>query len=280
MDQQSTSVGPGRIDPFNPIKFHQLEMGLDDTIGNSDMMPIWKMRSRHGHFHWDGLNTDLTEVVLSGAIGDGATNKSLPVEQLKKVEDYINDVHPPAYPFPRNIDVKLVARGNEIYQQLCADCHSSTGKRNGTVIPLAEIGTDRHRANMWVAAAVERYHGYSEGYDWDFRHFVDVEGYVAVPLDGLWLRAPFLHNGSVPTLEALFSKSADRPRSFYRGYDVYDVNHVGFVHDLKDPGAQRFGYLYKIDESGNSNVGHEGPEYGTELPDDDKRALIEYLKTL
>ena len=109
------------------------------------MMPIWKMRSRHGHFHWDGLNTDLTEVVLSGAIGDGATNKSLPVEQLKKVEDYINDVHPPAYPFPRNIDVKLVARGNEIYQQLCADCHSSTGKRNGTVIPLAEIGTDRHR---------------------------------------------------------------------------------------------------------------------------------------
>src|SRR5439155_13514290 len=68
--------GRGRIDPFNPVKFHQLKMdpAKDRSIGNSDMQPIWAMENRNNTpLHWDGLNTSLTEVVLSGAVGDGAT---------------------------------------------------------------------------------------------------------------------------------------------------------------------------------------------------------------
>src|SRR5262249_1830565 len=87
--------GRGRIDPFNPVKFHQLGMdpAKDSSIGNSDMEPLWNRAARHGHhLHWDGLNDSLTEVVLSGAIGDGATAKSLPKESLQRMQDWLEDL--------------------------------------------------------------------------------------------------------------------------------------------------------------------------------------------
>ena len=66
--------GRGRIDPFNPVKFTTLGLPVDGTIGNSDMVPLWNFQAHTQHvYHWDGLNTDLREVVLSSAIGDGAT---------------------------------------------------------------------------------------------------------------------------------------------------------------------------------------------------------------
>lgn len=269
--------GAGRIDPFNPVKFHQLELEPDETIGNSDMMPLWNMEQRTGSLHWDGLNTDLTEVVQTGAIGDGATNKSLPVERLAQIEAYLRTKQPPSYPFPDRIDSSLVAQGQPIFQQHCARCHAHGGERTGTVIPLDEIGTDPHRAAMWTDAAVESYSRYADGYPWDFTHFQNEEGYVAVPLDGLWLRAPYLHNGSVPSLEDLLLPPSARPRQFYRGSDIVDRQRVGFLHQITDPQARHDGYLYDVTARGNSNAGHT---YGTDLAPEQKRALIEYLKTL
>jgi hypothetical protein len=69
--------GPGRIDPFNPVKFGMLGMPVDGTIGNSDMQAIWGLGAREriradGAFHWDGLNNSVHEVVLSSALGDGS----------------------------------------------------------------------------------------------------------------------------------------------------------------------------------------------------------------
>jgi hypothetical protein len=62
---------------------------------------------------------------------------------------------------------------------------------------------------------------------------------------------------------------------FWRGYDVYDPGRVGFVST--GPDAERAGTLYDTSRQGNSNAGHL---YGTALSPQDKRALIEYLKTL
>jgi hypothetical protein len=101
------------------------------------------------------------------------------------------------------------------------------------------------------------------------------DGYLAVPLDGLWLRAPYLHNGSVPALTDLLNAPQSRPLRFWRGYDVYDPARVGFVSD--GPEAQRLGTAYDTTRPGNANTGHT---YGTDLPADSKRALLEYLKTL
>jgi hypothetical protein len=96
-----------------------------------------------------------------------------------------------------------------------------------------------------------------------------------VLLDGCWLRAPYLHNGSVPTLADLLKPPGERPNHFYRGYDIYDPVQVGFksAEEASAAGAT----LFVTGLPGNSNAGHE---WGTDLPAPIKRALIEYLKTL
>ena len=94
-----------------------------------------------------------------------------------------------------------------------------------------------------------------------------------MPLDGLWLRAPYLHNGSVPTLRALLWPET-RPQTFYRAYDVYDWENVGFVSS--GPDAAREGVPFSTRERGNGNAGHV---YGATLDAAAKDALLEYLKT-
>src|SRR5690606_28533451 len=106
-----------------------------------------------------------------------------------------------------------------------------------------------------------------------FSHFRKTWGYANVPLDGLWLRAPYLHNGSVPTLAALLDPAL-RPARFRIGYDVYDYESVGFVSE--GPDAEARGWLYDTSLPGNGNGGHL---YGAALPAEQKRALLEYLKT-
>jgi hypothetical protein len=94
-------------------------------------------------------------------------------------------------------------------------------------------------------------------------------------LDGVWARAPYLHNGSVPTLMDLLEDPANRPKQFARGYDVYDQQKVGFVSDT--PGARAEGTWYDTAIPGNGNGGHL---WGTTLAGDQKRDLIEFMKTL
>ena len=279
--------GRGRIDPFNPVKFTTLEQPIDDTIGNSDMMPLWNLRRRDGTaYHWDGLSTSLREVVQSSAIGDGATSKWVDrdyakwdstdpkeMSSLRRVMNYIGDLKAPAYPLP--IDASLATAGGVIYKARCAECHEIGGARTGSVIPLAEIGTDRHRLDMWTANSATAYNAYGDGHDWKFSHFRKTAGYTATPLDGIWLTAPYLHNGSVPTLTDLLEPAAARPTKFWRGYDLYDSTKVGFV--TTGPDAERAGTPLDVTQPGNSNVGHT---YGTDVPPDQKRALLEYLKTL
>jgi hypothetical protein len=97
--------------------------------------------------------------------------------------------------------------------------------------------------------------------------------YEARPLNGIWATAPFLHNGSVPTLDALLRKQADRPKSFPVGVRGFDVKKVGLAE------APSSSSLPKFDTSlpGNSNAGHE---FGVSLSEEQRGWLIEYLKGL
>jgi len=98
---------------------------------------------------------------------------------------------------------------------------------------------------------------------------------VTMPLDGVWLRAPYLHNGSVATLDELLERPAERRQRFYRGYDVYDRTRLGFISE--GHAARRFGTLFDTTAPGNSNAGHP---YGLDLTAAQKKALLEFLKTL
>ena len=80
-----------------------------------------------------------------------------------------------------------------------------------------------------------------------------------MPLDGLWLRAPYLHNGSVPTLRDLLEPVDKRPKVFYRGNDLYDQKNVGFVSTEATEQGRKF-FKYDTGADGNSNVGHDGPD--------------------
>lgn len=273
--------GPGRIDPFNPVKVAILQkvnpkVGVGDTIGNADMVAIWNLRVRGGMaYHWDGLNTDVTEVVLSSAIGDGATPKSIPLGNLHRLQNWLMNLKPAPFPFLDKVDASLATRGAVIFKQQCASCHAFGGEKTGKVLPASEAGTDPHRAQMWTPDAAQAYHDYSKPYPWAFTHFRSTGGYVNVPLDAVWIRAPYLHNGSVPSLVDLLSPPAERPKVFFRGYDVYDPEKVGFVSSGLE--AERYGFRYDTSRPGNGNGGHL---WGTDLGAQDKKALIEYLKTL
>jgi hypothetical protein len=144
----------------------------------------------------------------------------------------------------------------------------------GQVTPLAEVGTDPERLRSFTPALAERMNTIGEGRPWRFSHFRKTDGYANMPLDGLWLRAPYLHNGSVPTLRALLFPE-ERPTEFYRAYDVYDWQNVGFISSGAD--AAREGVPFDTRLKGNSNSGHV---YGQHLTREQREDLIEFLKTL
>lgn len=278
------SAGKGRIDPFNLVKYRYLKQPPDGSIGNSDMEPLWNLKAHQGYsFHWDGLNNTLQEVVLSSAIGDGTPlkwvdqdwKKSDKESSLKRITAYINNAEPPRFPFP--VNQPLAAQGKFIYDRQCAACHAAGGARTGKVEPIDNpmLETDRNRIEMWTQRSATAYDAYTDKYSWKFSHFQKQNGYVNVTLEGLWLRGPYLHNGSVPTLMDLLQEPTQRPKSFYRGYDVLEADKVGFIS--QGPDAQRVGLRYDTSERGNSNGGHL---WGTTLGDEEKKELVEYLKTL
>jgi mono/diheme cytochrome c family protein len=266
--------GPGRVDTFNPYKvLLGLDMQNDRTVGTVDLPSLWNQRIRRDLWlHWDGNNNSVEERNKSAAIGAGATPDSLNLAAMARIEEWILDLKAPAYPAER-IDTAKAAEGAVIYQRECASCHEPGGARTGQVTPLTEVGTDRERVDSFSAALATGMNTIGDGKPWKFSHFRKTDGYANMPLDGIWLRAPYLHNGSVPTLRALLFPEA-RPAQFYRAYDVYDWTEVGFVSSGAD--AAREGVLFSTRERGNSNAGHL---YGTSLDAPAKDALLEYLKT-
>lgn len=266
--------GPGRVDTFNPLKERaHFDMAADHTVGTVDFPSIWDQRDHRGlHLHWDGNNTSLLERNLSATRAVGATDDSVDIYQLDRLAKWLLDLRPPAYPRAR-IDSSLASRGETIYNQQCAACHDIGGARVGQVTPISQIGTDPNRLNSFTPALAAELNTVGKGKPWHFHHFRKTHGYANLLLDGLWLRAPYLHNGSVPNLRALLFP-AERPTVFYTGYDVYDWKNVGFV--TSGPAARREGWRYDTRVRGNGNQGHL---YGTKLTAAQKLAVIEYLKT-
>ena len=127
-----------------------------------------------------------------------------------------------------------------LYATYCADCHGASGRdfsgaRVGFVTPIESIGTDRYRLDNYVPDLAVNQGTLYAGTPYRFSHFRKTFGYANMPLDGLWLRAPYLHNGSVPiAARAARARRTARPKVFYRGNDVYDTANVGFVSDVAD----------------------------------------------
>lgn len=294
--------GPGRVDTFNAPKallnFSMNHADRKELMGNVDFPSIWNQGPRKGmQLHWDGNNTSVDERNLSAAFGTGAYPPNLDTDRVLRMARYLETAQPPPYPYP--IDTALAAQGAPIYKEYCAGCHGTReapfrhnppqeGEWVGTVVPIEKIGTDRSRLDSytWLLAVNQStlYAGYEKDWGFDppypqrFHQFRKTHGYANMPLDGIWLRGPYLHNGSVPNLRELLESSSARTPLFYRGNDVYDPLNVGFVSNVAEQNGRKF---FPLDTTkwGNGNQGHEGRIYGTDLSASDKQALLEYLKT-
>ncbi len=288
--------GPGRVDTWGLYKRVFVDPPApDDISGTVDFTSLWNQKARTGmRMHWDG-NTDVLveRNVVSALSIVGRRIGYLDFERLTRVTDWIEGLLPPRYEdhAPADlrgkglpaVDATLALRGAGLFEQHCARCHAPQGDRLGRVEPIDGLGTDAERIAEFtpaLAASLNRL-----GTDqWKLRNFRLQNGYVNNLLDGIWLRAPYLHNGSVPTLHDLLNVPAERPKRFCRGSDEYDWQKLGYVSAMAtdDPTASYIqacprSYTYDTGERGNSHGGHL---YGTELSADEKTALLEFMKTL
>jgi hypothetical protein len=272
--------GRGRDDAMNLTKYFLTTSPLDNTLGPTDMPSVWNLKKYKSHagtrMNLAGDSWDANSVIIDSALGlvraRPASNEKF-LDQVHWINHYLDEHPAPKFPFP--VNAATAAKGKAVFDARCASCHWSD--RTGTVLPIDEVGTDRERLLSWNKDAAVRANAVVKSFGIERRGLVEADptGYVASFLDGIWLRAPYLHNGSVPTLRDLLNPVAQRPRFFYRGYDLYDSENVGFFTQGDD--AKRVGTPYDVSWRSNGNQGHE---FGVDLPPEDKNALIEYLKTL
>jgi hypothetical protein len=262
------------------------------------------------NLHWDGNTTTGTDRNYAQAIALGAKldPKTLASSTrpygLYQMEMAAWKLTPPRWPEAifGAVDPARVARGRKLFQsQSCVDCH--TGE---TWTRLEVIGTDPNRllnynepidkgwsrtesyaTNLHRFAVAVKQKAYADNnvsaadqkrmdtwHDGVPAMWIETKekGYFTRPLRGLWATAPFLHNGSVPTLWDLLQPAAKRPARFPVGHREFDPKKVGYVD-----APAKVVWEFDTSVSGNRNTGHE---YGTGLTDEQKWDLVEYLKTL
>ena len=238
---------------------------------------------------------------------------SLNFDGLRQLGQLVFQLEPPE--FPGEVDDDLAVQGEQIYQWECTTCHGiNPGVYRGAwetwATPVLNVGTDTREhtiigrtakagilkgvalppdyvpilettAAIGISAAiktgtlVQRF----PDIDFDFSSAPPAESgsYEARVLQGIWVAAPFLHNGSVPNLEELLKPAAERVTTFDIGPN-YDLESVGLSTDQPEGSyTLQTGCSPDSLDSGNSNCGHE---FGTDLSDENKKALIEYMKTL
>jgi mono/diheme cytochrome c family protein len=236
----------------------------------------------------DGL-AGITSIVTIGTLGVtpevAATNIPLVADA---VEWMLTSYQPP--PFPGRIDAALATRGGALYARHCARCHgeyeeTAQGPRvrafPNKLVPADLIETDPVRATAVGKAPNAVFAKTAMAAHVDARA---TGGYIAPALTSTWATAPYLHNGSVPTLWHLMHPAA-RPARFQVGGHRLDFARVGIDGHTDADGVYRYpaGYkpwmepeIYDARTPGRSNAGHVEPF--DELDEGEKAALVEFLK--
>jgi hypothetical protein len=280
------------------------------------------------HANWDGNQGASSRTLASGASATGDP-RMVNVRIHEPLNPLIDNLPPPPYPF-RSVDLARAREGKALFRDNCASCHK---RLNEAIYPASQLGVDPNRTR--VNTSVSRYglaalvteacqiYGLNNpgqpGADWcvpdgDWQARLDeyfrdtprrvaegTNGYKADMLSGIWAQAPYLHNGSVPTLGQLLCPST-RPQRFLRGNLHYDEGLVGFEwaerpttrynpndillvkeYDTTVPGKANGGHTFGAtlcpDTAGLEPV-RDRKEIETRILQSPAGALLEYLKTL
>ena len=265
--------GPGRNDAFGllsasllnrPQPYAPIKFGL-----------VWDIDKRTW-VHWDGNTKSPISRNLLASLGLGAPlhgkRADLDFATVKRQTDLSESIRPPKYPFA--IDKAAAKRGEAHFESKCASCHGGP-ESDKRLYSIIDVGTDPRRAEMFNEKQAEGFNQFlaeleAVGYEPPKEFGVRSTGkYWAASLNGVWARSPYLHNGSVRTMQELLTAPAQRAKNFHRGSQEFDPAQMGYT----DAGV----YVFDTTAEGNSNSGHD---YATKLSAEQKRELMEYLKTL
>jgi mono/diheme cytochrome c family protein len=268
----------------DPVTFQWLDsaqLSIPETIIATDTPPWWLLKKKNAMFYNGFGRGDFGRFLMaSNLLTVNDTSESREVDaHMPDVLAYIYSLQPPKY--PREINSTLAKEGELVFADNCSKCHGKYGAEEiypNLLIPEAVIQTDSflYQSNYSNPQFVEWFNKswFTQG-DHPAR-LQPYAGYIAPPLDGVWITAPYLHNGSVPTLEALLNSDL-RPKYWSRDFDKpkYDYEKLGWIFTKKEkPGGKN---IYNTDLPGYGNYGHY---FGDQLTEKERKAVIEYLKTL
>jgi len=280
----------------DPVIVDAQGLVIDDPVVTSDPPPWWRSSKKHALFYNGMARGDHrgTMMLASSVCVDNIAEAERVDRFFVDIQSYIRTLRAPPWPFA--IDSALARDGEAVFTRHCAGCHGtydadeSAETYPNLLIPLDVIGTDPVVANAGVIHAPDLVSWYNQSFYGSITRFeptdlaTGVVGYTPPPLDGIWATAPFLHNGSVPTLAQLLDSST-RPAVWRRlDYDSthFDEQAVGWPHEElatgqdEAPAAERK-HIYDTQHWSQDNGGHR---YGDALSDSQRTALLEYLKTL
>jgi mono/diheme cytochrome c family protein len=249
--------------------------------------PWWRVGKKHAMFYNAmGRGDHARYMMMKSLLCAGSVAEAEAVdEQFVQVRAYLASLQAPRYPFA--IDAELAGRGKAVFEKTCSACHGTYGDEASypnLLVDLDTVGTDPAYARQSYADADRFMDWFNRSWYGELASARPAPGYIAPPLDGIWATAPFLHNGSVPSVATLLD-SARRPTYWLRDFDApqFDEDTLGWNYrslstgkqGIEDPVERK--RLYDTTLPGYSNSGHR---FGDGLSDDDRRAVIEYLKTL
>lgn len=268
----------------DPVTFKwnpEAQLDIPAQVVPSDVPPWWLLKKKHAMFYNGFGRGDFGRFLMaSNLLTVNDTAESAEVDaHMPDLLAYIYSLEPPKY--PGKIDDVLAKDGEKIFNKKCSGCHGTYGtdeKYPNLLIPEAVIQTDSmlYKYNYSSPQFVEWFNKswFTTGdHPARLQPFV---GYIAPPLDGIWVTAPYLHNGSVPTLEALLNSDL-RPKYWSRDYDnpEYDYEKLGWKFTKEPKAVDKF--TYNTEVPGYGNYGHT---FGDKLTEKERKAVMEYLKTL
>jgi mono/diheme cytochrome c family protein len=298
--------GFGRLDAFMAARNLLLDEKFRHVVDSPVSLPPIFGLTKLTWYHFDNNTTSLIQRNIGENLGMGAVadlntgDSTVIVRNLARLEEIAAKLPVPKWPEAMlgKIDPLRAGRGAEIYKKECASCHdpAADGTFPDRVYDLATIGTDENRAKSFIDPIGDKQFADILGGVLDKvekkafeREKVTPEEaakmeprkvlwrgtgkYSSRPLGGVWATAPYLHNGSVPTLYDLLLPVDKRPKTFLTGSYEYDPKKVGYSTD----GSKGAEFLFDTAPAGNKNTGHT---YGTELSEEQRLDLLEHLKSL
>jgi hypothetical protein len=284
----------GFRNPDLSLKTSWANLGLNDEL-HEDPPAWWLLKKKKSIYATGGADARSVRSVMQFMMSPlhGPDHFNTTEKKFADLQAFMLSIQPPAYPFA--IEHSLAAQGKELFENNCSKCHGTYGdkpKYPNKIIPLKVIGTDTKRF-FGITKDFGRFYNSSwfskeiQGWFSDDYKARETDGYQAPPLDGIWATAPYLHNGSIPSVYTLLNSKA-RPKVFTRDFENKFVNYnqkeLGWNYQFKNNSdhllekeitEQR--KWYDTSTPGRLNIGHT---FGDDLTEDERSQVIEYLKTL